>query len=81
MTTKRRARAAKGEADKSAKFRTVRGISWWDPEHPDATEQGWVNVEPGEERDDIPKGAVKEYLDIGAIEPADAAADGPKVEV
>lgn len=50
-----------------AGYRVLRGISW-----PDG-KGGWVNVEAGKVRSDLPTEHVAGWIDIGAIEPADAA--------
>jgi len=46
----------------SGEYVVLRGISWRDGD-------GWVNVEAGEVRSDIPAEHVAGFLECGAIEP------------
>lgn len=43
-------------------YRAVRGVSWR------LKDDGWVNRETGEEVNDAPASAIKEWLASGAIE-------------
>lgn len=57
--TERKAAKDKG------RYRVIRGISW-----PDG-KGGWLNVDEGKLRSDLPSEHVEEWIRIGAIEPAD----------
>lgn len=52
-----------------AVYRVLRGISW-----PDG-KSGWVNVQAGELRQDLPTEYVAEWIGIGAIEPLDTSGE------
>jgi hypothetical protein len=56
--SKRKARGKGG-------YRAIRGISWA------KDGGGWVNVEPGKIRTDIPPKHVAGFIEVGAIEPVD----------
>lgn len=52
----------------TAEYTVLRGISWRVPD-------GWVDVEAGEIRSDLPTEHIAGWIDCGAIEPKDTSGE------